>query len=41
MTWEDVEDPEGRLKKGMLVKWKHSSGTAPEMEILSSVEEVK
>lgn len=26
MSWDDVEDPEGRLRKGMLVRWRHGPG---------------
>ena len=33
--WEDVEDPEGRLRKGMRVKWKHSTNPEGDMKILA------
>ena len=32
--WEDITDPEGRLCKGMLVRWKHSPG-GPFMRVLA------
>jgi len=32
--WEDVEDPEGRLKKGQRIRWINSSAEDEEMEII-------
>lgn len=32
--WEDLEDPEGRLSKGMLVRWKHGPG-GPFMRVIA------
>lgn len=34
-AWEDVEDPDGRLCKGMLAKWRFTQADEPDMEILA------
>jgi hypothetical protein len=33
--WEDVEDPEGRLKKGQRIRWNYSESGDGDMEIIS------
>jgi len=33
-AWEDVDDPEGRILKGMTCKWKGAHGTATKLKII-------
>lgn len=32
--WEDIEDPEGRLKKGQRIRWEQSSAGPGDMEVI-------
>ena len=34
-NWQDVEDPQGRLRKGQVIRWGHADPGACDMEVIA------